>query len=320
MISGTQTILQVAKDTYSGDVPAAATSGFRQVRFSSVSMDYVPSKNQENVLTGNIGKARYDTMGIKAEGSIATLARPDDLGFFLYMLLGKQELIDTDVFKFTPVKSLLPSFTLKLDKGAGIYTYPGCILNSMSFSAQPEDYLNIDLDIKGYDETYASGALTAIAPSTQRAFKFNQGKVYYGSSSVELADVTSIKLSYNNNVENTIQTTSTGIHYKRPTPNTREINTDLECLYSPDSETFRQTYFKGDAIFSLKLVFQTDEGTSGDLHVLTVEIPNVQVVSCSVPISDDKAIKQSLSATAIDLGGTASLITFLLDNGLTGLY
>jgi hypothetical protein len=318
MISGSQTILQAAKDAYSGDVPTAATTGFRQIRFSSVSMDYVPSKNQENVLTGNIGKPRYDTMGIKAEGSMATLARPDDLGFFLYMLLGKQELTSTDVFKFTPVKDVLPSFTLKLDKGAGIYTYPGCTMNSMSFSAQPEDYLSLDLDIKGYDETYASGALTAIAPSTQRAFKFNQGKVYYGAT--ELADVTSIKLTYNNNIENTIQTTSTGIHYKRPTPNTREINVDLESLYSSASETFRQSYFKGDTIFSLKLVFQTDEGTSGDLHVLTVEIPNMQVTSCSVPISGDKNVRQSLSATAIDLGGTASLVTFLLDNGLTALY
>jgi hypothetical protein len=318
MISGGQTILQVAKDAYSGDVPAAATAGFRQVRFSSVSMDYVPSKNQENVLTGNIGKPRHDTMGIKAEGSVSTLARPDDLGFFLYMLLGAQALTNTDVFKFTPAKDLLPSFTLKLDKGAGVYTYPGCILNSMSFSTQPEDYLHLDLDVKGYDETYAAGVLAAIAPSTQRAFKFNQGKVYYAST--ELADITSIKLSYNNNVENTLQTTSTGVHYKRPTPNTREINVDLECLYSAASETFRQSYFKGDTIFSLKLAFQTDEGASGDLHNLTVEIPNMQIVSCSVPISDDKAIRQSLSATAIDLGGTEPLAAFLLDNGLSALY
>jgi hypothetical protein len=318
MISGGQTILQAAKDVYSGDVPTAAASGFRQIRFSSVSMDYVPSKNQENVLTGNIGKPRFDTMGVKAEGSISTLARPDDLGFFLYMLLGKQELINTDVFKFTPAKDLLPSFTLKLDKGAGVYTYPGCILNSMAFSAQPGDYLSVELDVKGCDETYASGALTPVAPSAQRAFKFHQGKVYYGST--ELSDVTSIKLSYINNVEHTIQTTSTGLHYKRPTPNTREINTDLECLYSAASETFRQSYFKGDAVFSLKLEFLTDEGASGDLHKLTVEVPNVQVSSCSVPVSGDGAVKQSLSASAIDLGGTASLVTFLLDNGLTALY
>lgn len=318
MISGNQAVLQAAKDAYSGDVPTAAVTGFRQVRFSSVSMDYVPAKNQENVLTGNIGKPRYDTMGIKAEGSLSTLARPDDLGFFLYMLLGKQELTSTDVFKFTPEKNTLPSFTLKLDKGAGVYTYPGCTLNSMSFSAQPEDYLGVELDIKGYDETYASGVLTAVAPSAQRAFKFNQGKVYYGAA--ELADVTSIKLSYNNNIENTIQTTGTGVHYKRPTPNTREITADIECLYSAASEAFRQSYFKGDTIFSLKLVFQTDEGASGDLHNLTVEVPNMQVVSCSVPVGGANAIKQSLSATAVDLGGAASLITFLLDNGLTALY
>jgi hypothetical protein len=130
----------------------------------------------------------------------------------------------------------------------------------------------------------------------------------------------SIKLSYNNNLEASIQTTSTGLHYKKPQPMTRELSVDLECLYSAASETFRQSYFKGDAIFSLKLEFQTDEGTGGDLHVLTVLIPNTQITACSVPISDDKAIKQSLTAMAIDVGGTTSLVTFLLDNGLTALY
>jgi hypothetical protein len=318
MISGNQAVLQVAKDSYSGDAPTAATTGYRQIRFSSLSMDYAPVKKQEEVLTGNIGKGRHDTLGIKATGSISTLARPDDLGFFLYMLLGNQALTSTDVFNFTPNKTTLPSFTAKVDKGAGVYTYPGCMLNSLSFSAQPEDYLQIDLDIAGYDETFAAGALTAITPSAQRAFKFHQGKVYQGST--EIADITSIKISYNNNLESSIQTTSTGLHYKKPQPMTRELSVDLDCLYSSASETFRQSYFKGDAIFALKLVFQTDEGAEKDLHVLTVEIPNVQITSCSVPVSDDKAIKQSLTAMAIDVGGTTNLATFLLDNGLTALY
>jgi hypothetical protein len=318
MISGNQVILQLAKDAYSGDVPTPASSGFRQVRFSSLSMDYVPVKKQEEVLTGNIGKSRHDTMGIKSSGNVSTLARPDDLGFFLYMLLGNQALTDTDVFVFTPNKDTLPSFTMKVDKGAGIYTYPGCMLNSMSFSAQPEDYLQIELDVTAYDETFAGSALAAIAPSLQRAFKFHQGKVYQGAA--EIADITSIKLSYNNNLEASIQTTSTGLHYKKPQPMTREATVDLECLYSAASETFRQQYFKGDAIFGLKLVFQTDEGSEGDLHFLSVEIPNAQITACSVPVSNDKAIKQSLSAMAIDMGGTTNLVVFLLDNGLTALY
>jgi hypothetical protein len=281
-------------------------------------MDYVPVKKQEGVLTGNIGKPRQDTMGIKSSGSIATLARPDDLGFFLFMLLGSQAFTSTDVFNFTPNKDTLPSFTMKVDKGAGVYTYPGCMLNSMSFSAQPEDYLQLDMDVTAYDETFSAGALTAIAPSLQRAFKFNQGKVYLGST--EIADITSIKWTYTNALESSIQTTSTGIHYKKPQPMTRELTVDLECLYSAASETFRQSYFKGDAIFTLKLVFQTDEGTDGDLHVLTVEVPNMQITACSVPVSDDKAIKQSLAAMAIDVGGSTKLVTFLLDNGLSALY
>jgi hypothetical protein len=318
MISGNQVILQLAKDAYNGDTPDPASVGFRQVRFSSLGMDYMPVKKQEEVLTGNIGKSRHDTMGIKSSGNMSTLARPDDLGFFLYMLLGNQAFTDEDVFNFTPHKDALPSFTMKVDKGAGVYTYPGCMLNSMSFSVQPEDYLQLELDITAYDETFTVGSLTAIDPSPQRAFKFHQGKVYQGFT--EIADVTSIKLSYNNNLEASTQTTSTGLHYKKPQPMTREATVDLECLYSAASETFRQQYFKGDSIFSLKLVFQTDEGAGGDLHVLTVEIPNAQITACSVPVSDDKAIKQSVTAMAIDMGGSTNLVTFLLDNGLTALY
>jgi hypothetical protein len=322
MLAGNNVIAQFAKDTYTNDTPTAATSGFRQVRFSSITMDYVPNKAQEGVLTGNIGQSRFDTMGIHSEGNISTLARPDDLGFFLYMALGNEVLTDTDVFNFTPNKTTLPSFTIKIDKGAGVYTYPGCVINTLDFSAQPEDYLNLELAVVGYDETFASTTLTPVQPSVQKAFKFNQGKVYVGSTiatATEIADITSISLSYNNNVENTLQTTSTGIHYKRPSPNTREITTDFDCLYSAASETFRQNYFKSDAIFSIKLDFITDEGPVGDLHRLTIELPNVQVTSCSVPISDANSIKQSISATAIDIG-SGELIKILLDNGLTELY
>jgi hypothetical protein len=286
----------------------------RQVRFSSVSIDYVPNKAQEPVLTGNIGQSRYDTMGVHTEGSISTLARPDDLGFFLLMALGSETLADEDQHTFTPNKTELPSFTLKLDKGAGVYTYPGCMINQLSFSAQPEDYLSLDLDIVGYDETFLTGTLAAIAPSVQKAFKFNQGKVKFANT--EIADITSISLSYNNNIENTIQTTSTGTHYKKGTPNTREISMDLECLYSAESETMRQTYFKTDAMFSVQLNFLSDEG---DPYRLEITVPNCQITSCSVPISDGNAVKQSMNLAAIDIG-SGNLISVLLENDVTAVY
>jgi hypothetical protein len=72
-------------------------------------------------------------------------------------------------------------------------------------------------------------------------------------------------------------------------------------------------------MFSLKLDFQTDEGNPGDLHRLTVEIPNNQVTSCSVPIQDGNSIKQTINVSAIDMGSD-DLIVFLLDNGLDVLY
>jgi hypothetical protein len=93
----------------------------------------------------------------------------------------------------------------------------------------------------------------------------------------------------------------------------------LECLYSALSETMRQNYFKSDAIFSVELSFTSDEGGAGDLHNLQILIPNVQISSCSVPISDGNAIRQTMSLAVID-DGVSDIITFNLDNGLTELY
>jgi hypothetical protein len=330
MISGNSVILQVGKETAYG-TPGTMQ---RQIKFSSEGFQPAYNKVQEPVMTGGIGAGRFETMGIRAEGSASFLARPDDVGMFLKYALGLEtkEVIGTGTppavrhtFKAlgNGLNDSLPSLTFMLDKKTSVFVYPGCKINSLSFSAAPEDFLNVELELTGKTEQ-SGGSLASLVPSLLKSFKFNQGKVYLAGT--EIADITNIGFNYNNNLESTIQTTSTGLYYKEPQPNTRELSVDLEMLYSAQAEQFRQDWFKSDNILAVKLEFTSDEvaeaGTDGDPDIpysLSIELPACQVTECSNAVGSAEGIRQSATLTGIDNPG-GDLIIAKLVNKLNELY
>lgn len=321
MISGNSIRVQVGKeDTY-----GTTATMQRQIKIASEDFKYNPSKKQEGVLTGNIGAAPFQTMGIRTEDSISFLARPDDLGIFLKAVFGK-ETVNTDTgittHVFEPIGNLLtdflPSLTFLIDKKTDIFVYNGCKINSISFSTAAEDFLNVELEVFGKDELYNGTLNTSILPSPLKAFTFSGGKVYLAGS--EMADITSINFSYNNNLENTLQTTSTGLYYKEPEPNLREINFDLEMLYGAGAEQWRKDWFKTDDILGVKLEFiSREEMTTGNPYKLTIEVPAAQVTECSNATSDANGIRQSATLVGID-NSVDSIITATLLNTFTTAY
>ena len=329
MISGNAVRCQVGKEGASTYGTAATMT--HQIKIASEDFKFTPTKKQEGVLTGNIGAGYFQSMGIRTENSLSFLARPDDLGLFLKAAFGietvstvsNSEASDNGVSThiFTPLGNLLtdylPSLTFSFDKKTGIFIYTGCKINALSFSCAQEDFLNIDLDIFGRDELYGSN-LSVITPSIRRPFTFNGGKVYLAG--VEMADITSVNFSYTNNLENAIQTTSTGLYYKEPQPNLREITIDLEMLYSTEAETWRRDWFKTDDVLSVKLEFtHIEKITDGNPYKLTIEIPAAQCTECSMAVSDANGIRQSASLVGID-NSVDTLITVTLKNAVTTAY
>jgi hypothetical protein len=324
MISGNATILQAGKESAYG----TAGTMTRQIKYGSESLGPALNKVQESVMTGRVGASPVNIMGIRAEGSISFLARPDDLGLFLKCALGVEsvstpaEATNAKKHTFTPIGNgltdSLPSLTVNIDKKVSVFSYVGCKINSLSFSAAPEDYLSLDVEFAGKQELDNGALATSLVPSPLKAFKFWQGKVYLGG--VEMADVTSINFSYNNNLESALQTTSTGLFYKEPQPNTREITASLEMLYSAAAETFRNTFFKTDDIVSLRLAFISDElAETGVPYSLTIHVPACQVSSCSNSVGDANSIKQSAELAGID-NGVDPVLTVDLVNLVTGAY
>jgi hypothetical protein len=320
MIGGNSVTMQVGKET----TYATAGTMQRQIKFSSEGFQPAYNKVQEPVMTGGKGGSRFETMGIHVEGAASVLARPDDVGLYLKYALGLEtKAADGTAVKHTftalgnGLNDSLPSLTFQVDRKTSVFKYTGCKINSLSFSAAPEDYLTVDLEIVGKDEV-SGGTMAALTPSALKSFKFNQGKVYLAGS--EVADITNIGFSYNNNLESTVQTTSTGKYYKEPQPNTREISIDLEMLYSPQAETWRQTWFKTDDILSVKLVFTSDEMAAANKpYSLTIEVPACQVTECSNAVSGAEGIRQSATLVGIDNPG-GDLIKAELVNLLDSLY
>jgi hypothetical protein len=320
MISGNSVRVQFGKETTYG----TAITPTVQVRIASEDFKYVNGKKQEGVLTGNIGNSRYDTMGIRTENSMSILARPDDIGHFLKGVFGAETVTGSSPYThtFTPIGNAetdyVPSYTFSIDKRAAIYKYTGCEIESIKISAKPEDYVILDIEMYGYDEV-VSGTMPTLIPSQLHAFKFCGGSLVTLAGNV-YADITSIDFSYKNNMENSLQTTGTLKHYVRPQPNNRDITLDLEVLYTTQSETFRNTWFKTDDILAAKFEFVSDEIAAGSTkHSLEFTIPSCQLTGCSNAVSGAQGIRQTMNLVGIDIG-SGSLITAVLKNATAGQY
>jgi hypothetical protein len=319
MATGNNLRVQFGREaTYgTGVVPTKA------LQVSSESLKLNLTKKEEGLLTGGKLTGRTAAMGRKIDGNISFLVRPDDIGLPLGCLLGKEAdavLVPTSTGAYKHVftaagTELLPSMTFVLDRVVKIFEYSGCKVNSISFSAASEDYLKVDMALAGFDED--DGALApALVPSTAKAFRFANASVKVGGVTL---DVTSINFEYNNNLDTSTQTTTTGERYKEPAQQAREIKADLEVLYDDDSNDIRDDFFLTDATCALEINFVGGEIETGFNYALKISIPHCQVEDASPNVGGPERIKYNLQLKAIE-GGSGEPITVELINAYNGEY
>ena len=317
IVNGNSLILQLGAESSYG----TAATPTRQIRVASESLKPTYNKVDEGLLTGGRGAGRKEIMSLKVEGDISTLARPDDVGLFLKAALGVEE-VDGNKHTFTALgtdlEDSLPSLTAVLDRKVDKFSYAGLKVNTLSFSAAPEDYLKLDVSFVGREES-TGAELAELSPSSLKSFKFRHGKVKLGG--VEVADITNINFSYNNNLDTETQTTSTGLYFKEPEPGMRAITTELEMLYAEGTEAYRTSYYKTDATVSIELKFISDEtfGDNKTPYSLTISIPCNQCSDASANMSGADSTKQTMSFEAVD-NLTDELITVELVNDVSDEY
>ena len=152
-----------------------------------------------------------------------------------------------------------------------------------------------------------------------KSFKFRHGKVKLAGT--EVADITNINFTYNNNLDAETQTTSTGLYFKEPEPGKREITTELEMLYTAGTEAYRASYYKTDAQVGIELEFISDEtfGESDTPYSLKIIIPCNQCTDASANMTGADSTKQTMNFEAVD-NLTDELITVELVNDKSVAY
>lgn len=300
MVNGNSVNFQFAKETTFATGVAPDT----KLNISTESFNDVYGKTEEGLLTGGIGGNFQETMEVSCEGDFSTLGKPTSSGYIFKGVLGVEAVTagsadDTYDHVFTPVgngeNDYLPSWSVTIDRKASCKRYTGVTFNSLSLSAAAKDRVQYTVSCLGYDaETGTVVSSLSDSGDDEKSFKFYQGKIYIDS--VAVADITNIDFSYNNNADNSVQTTDTGIHHKQPQPGQRECTCGLTALYTSALETVRNNKFKLDATLSFYVEFIDDDGNK-----LKIELPKAQITDMPQANATGKdTMTQELKVSALD--------------------
>lgn len=300
MVNGNGVIVEFAQESEFG----TSVKPTQRIAVSSESLAYSANKTEEGLLTGGVGKSMIETMSLHTEGDISTLAKPYSVGYILGGLTGVES-VSTEAddngkytHTFTAIgnkeSDSLPSFSFSINRGINTQVYTGTKFNSCSFSAAAEDRLQLTLSTVGKNEEQDGTIDTTLKPENNRAFKFHQASVSMDGE--KIADITSIQFDYNNNLDNSIFTTDTGLYCKEPECGTREVTAQFEALYTTNTEAIRNNKFKTDAIVSISVEF-----TDSDNNKLVFTIPNAQISEMATPTATGaETMKTNITVSAVD--------------------
>lgn len=315
MVNGNGVKVQFAAESSFG----TSAAGDTQIEVLSESLAYNATKTEEGLLTGGIGGGKVETMSADASGTVSVLAKPITVGFFLKQAFGVEAVVSANTkykHTFTPIGNgegdYLPSITFNINRMASVLKYLGMTANSLSFSASAGDRLKLDIGYVG--KTEDSGSMTSSLSdldSAVFAFKLSQLAVSIGDTAI---DCESITFNYNNNCDNSVQTTGTGLYHAQPKPGKRECTAEISALFDSTTEGIRTDKFKTDAIVSLTATF-----TDGSGNILAFSLPSAQIESMpNATATGADTMKQSMTIRAIN--NSTAFCKVELTNGRSAEY
>ena len=316
VIAGNNAVMQVGVQSNW----STAVTPTLQIEFTSESLQYLPNYMESDALTGSRTTDRMDISGIKVEGGFDVIVNPDNIGLLLAALLGSEanaaQVASTTAYDhaFTPmsanIASSLPKLSILVDRIVGVVRYVGSKLDSVSLSAQPQDYLRASFSVRGYDET--SGTKQALSASTKRPYQFVDGALTLDSATQ--ADVTNFTMDYSNNLENDAFTLNGSTRMVEIEPQKRDITFQVEARYTTTTNTTRSAKFKAGATVALELTFEsTEEIESGYPYRLTIAAPNCYVTEAHPSVAGPDRIMINMAMRATETGGVSPVTITVRD-------
>lgn len=318
IIAGRDAKLQIGVETTWG----TAVTPTAEVAFNSEDLRLNLGYISEDALVGAKTQGQMDIGSEKVEGGFQFIAKPDDyFGIILAAALGSEATaaqVDTTTaydHVFTPLaggtSSSLPHITAVVDRKTGVFGYSSCKINSLELSAQKGDYLRGTVSVVGYDEV--SDALESLTAPTTKAFKFSHGSITIDGTPYD--EIEGVSWSYNNNLENDLQTLGSGANMAEIEPQAREITVSLDVLDSSDLDTMRTNKFKAGSTADVVLTFESDETIeAGYYYTLTLDMPLCYITEDNPTVSGPERLRHSISLTATEDASNEAVTVTLRDD------
>lgn len=315
IISGQDAKLQIGKETTWGTAVAPTT----QVDFTSESLKQVMNYIEEDTLVGARTTPRMDIAGKKVEGDIQMIVKPDNIGLLLKAALGAEAAvvhIASSVYshQFSLVaggtSGSLPKITVVVDRKVAVFGYVSCKVDRLDLEAKVKDYLRATFALRGHSEQ--ADALEALTGSAKRAFQFVDGNITVDGA--EYDDVTNVKVSVNNNLEDDLFTMSGSTTMQEIEPQGREVTADLEVLYSSTTNTTRTNkYLTGSTVTVVLNFISTEVAAGGVYYRMQITLNNCYITDASPVVGGRDRIKQNLVVKASEQSSTEPIIVLLIN-------
>jgi hypothetical protein len=308
-------------------IEAAAAYGTAVVPTKEILVTKVDAKVQRDLKeTGENTGGQIANKGYSAarstELSLSFLARPDQLGDWLFCAMGKEAAVsasgDGHAHTFTLSKpsaaESLPSMTIVVDFKTAIKGYNGCKVESLKINAASGDLLKVDVTLRGLDE--AVDTLETLTPSALAPMRFS-GATFQVDTVPFLCDNVSFELT--NNLDKTKSTIALAeaatMYYDAPEPQVRGIAVTGNALYSAAVETLRDGHFldAGDVIVATVLNFKGAAYHDAEVYNLSLTIPSMQIQEDPLPGFTLQKLMSSISLKAVQ-SATGEPLTAVLIN------
>jgi hypothetical protein len=324
IISGQDSALQIGLETDWGSGVAPTV----QLPFTSESIKLVKTYIKEDALLGHKTSGNMYTAGEKVEGDITVEVKPDTIGLLLACALGGEtapaaaeatSTVYDHAFSLLAGGSSnsLPKLTVVVDRKAAVFGYVSCKVNQMVLEATVSELLKATFSLRGRNEQ--SDTLESLSNSTKQPFRFSHGALNIDDAA--FADVTSFKITVNNNLEDNFFTMDSSAYMQEIEPQGREVTIELEANYSTANDAIRSSNYKEGASVDVDLTFTSGETAGASLaYRIVITCPLAFITACDPVISGPERIKlpmtliatendsyEPLTITLRDLQGTAYL-------------
>ena len=313
--TGSGTTVQIGKETTWG----TAVDGAKILSYTSETLKSAADRKIEESLIASTAPSGLDIMGIKVEGDVSGILKPEFAGYLIKLAFGGDDTVTqnspvtgahTHSIPLVSASDSLPSATIIVDRKGAVRKYTGCKVSTFKLDGAAGDYVKFTASFKGKDES--TGSLADLSALALQSFKTVGATITLGGTSY---DAKSVSYSLDNSIEDVGQTYGSGLYVNEPIHGQRKATIEVGVDYISGIETLIDTNLLTDTkIASIVWTLKSPSVVTGSTqYTVTLTLNNVVLTEVTRNVSGTGIIGAKISGQALSISSTEPVGASIID-------